>query len=115
LSPQSLSHSRSCHDAKITASTLVGSSCGLDVMNSSASSSIEAAKTMSPLVGPSSDVDIPDRSWPTIPTESLCSLIQELLRKERRRKSGQSQIHKNTQDKTQIVAEHTERLKKMMR
>jgi len=52
-------------------------------MNSSASSSIEVAQTMSPLTGPSSDVDIPDRSWPTIPTESLCGLIQELLREKK--------------------------------
>jgi len=33
----------------------------------------------------------------------------------RRKKSGQSQIHTNTPDETQIVAERTERLKKTMR
>lgn len=52
-------------------------------MNLSASSSIEVAQTMSAVAGPSSDVDIPHRSWPTIPTHSLCDLIQKLLREEK--------------------------------
>lgn len=70
-------------------------------MNSPAGSSIEVAQTMSPLAGPSSDVDIPDRSWPTMPTEFMRPYPRTPERKEtiRRRKSGQSRIQTNTPEK----------------
>ena len=84
-----------CYAATTTASKVSASSCSPDIMNSSASSSTEVAQTMSPLAGPSSDVDIPDRSWPTIPTPvSVWPYPKTPMRKEtkRRRMSGKSQI-----------------------
>lgn len=49
-----------CHAATTTASKVSGSSCSSDIMNSSASSSIDAVHNTPPLAGPSNDVDIPD-------------------------------------------------------
>jgi hypothetical protein len=58
------------------------------------------------------------RFWPTIPTPvSIWPYPKTPKRKEttRRRVSGKSQNLKVPQETNQIVAEHTERLKKMMR
>lgn len=58
------------------------------------------------------------RSWPTVPTPvSVQPYPKAPKRKEtiRRRMSGKSQNMKVPQETNQIVAEHTERLKKMMR
>ena len=49
-----------CHAATTTASTVAGSLCGPNIMNSSPSSSTDVAHTTSSLAGPSNDVDIPD-------------------------------------------------------
>jgi hypothetical protein len=62
------------HAAETRVSTTAGSSCGLDIMNSPASSSTEVPPNIPPLAGTSSDIDILHRSWPTTPTPVCAAL-----------------------------------------